>query len=518
MGAMTTPKTNLAIPAVTEENSSHAVAIDRIHKELYALPAEVKGDTPITMLEYLMLRKGDVKTKDMAEPSNQGVVLGRKGQPFNMRGMAEFQSSNPHHSACIQTKKYSTVGLGFRQPGEDPATGGTITNAQMQQTTLTQNKFTPATNPDGTPNDKAIDPNATSAVIAQRQVLTKADKILNPLTSHTFRDVLLLVSEDYHQVGNGYIEVVRAAGDGKITGLHHIPAADVFPWIENYHYDFHYEILGEEGAGGSRHFARWGDTASFLKRNGGIYSTAWFGVPAEQLNPQMISEVISFKNPSSRNRWYGFPDWLSCVSSIELLQCLQQYMYDFFLNRGVPEFIFIIAGAKMLAADWTKVENSLKGNIGQGNSHKSVVLNLPNKDLTITLEKLAMEQGGEGVDFSAKKDCLALDIVSAHRVPPLLAGIQIPGKLGANNELPNALMAFQVLVIGPIQSKFQQTLGMTLGNPDQNGGLDLTEDDFLFRTITEQIDVGTLDTQSRMRTPVVQAQAQGRDISAGLKS
>lgn len=514
---------NLATPTPDE---SRAVQIERAHKELYYLPAEVKGEQPITMMEYLLRKEvgaavasSSDAVKQMAEPSNQGVVLGRKTQPFNMRGMSDFQSSNPHHSACIQTKKYATVGMGFRDRGEAPigADGGTLLDAIGQQTTLSQNKQQPATMPDGTPNPMVIDQGLASKLMAQEQVLTHADEILNPLTTHTFRRVLLLASEDYHQVGNGYIEVVRGANDGKVTGLHHIPAADVFPWVENYQYDYHYEILGEEGAGGSRHFARWGDTTAFMKRMGGN-SAAWFGVQPGQLQQNMVSEVISFQNPSSRSRWYGFPDWLSCVSSIELLMCLQQYMYDFFLNRGVPEFIFILSGAKMLDADWKKIEASLKGNIGQGNSHKSVALNLPNKDIIVTLEKLAMEHGGEGTDFSAKKDCLALDIVSAHRVPPLLAGIQIPGKLGANNELPNALMAFQVLVIGPVQNMFQQTLAMTLGNKDQNGGLDLEPDDFKFRTITEQIDIGTLDTQSRMRTPVATAQAQGRDMSAGVKN
>lgn len=497
---------------VKQETGVQVGRLQRIHKALYE-----KADEDSPILTFLLRKEeGAGATKEMAEPSNQGVTLGRKGQPFNMRGIAEFQSSNPHHSACIQTKKYSTVGLGFRSPdqGPDVPMGGTIMNAQMQQTILAQNKDSPP-NPDGTPNDKAIDPKATTAAIRQRQVLTKADKTLNPLCAHTFMNVLLLISEDYHQVGQGYMEVVRAKGDGKITGLHHIPSADVYVWLEDDKYNFHYEILGEEGAGGSRHFARWGDTKAFIERNGKDMSR-WFGITS--VDGKNVSEVISFKNPSSRSRWYGFPDWLSCVSSIELLQCLQQYMYDFFLNRGVPEFMLFVTGASILGADWTKIQNSLQGNIGLANSHKSIALNLPQKDITITLEKLNVDGGQEGADFATKKDCLALDIVTAHRVPPLLAGIQIPGKLGANNELPNALMAFQVLVIGPVQRSFQQTLGMTLGNKEQNGGLDLTEDDFLFRTITEEIDVGTLDTQARMRTPVVQAQAEGRDIKQGLKS
>ncbi len=493
--------------------------IERLHKEIYATPSEVNGDKPISYLEYLLKKESGPVTNDatktMAEPSQQGVNLGRKPHPFNMRAMAEFQSSNPHHSRCIQTKKYATVGMGTRGPDEQPP-HGTVLNTQMQQSILQQNKVNLPTLPDGSANPQAIDPAVTSQQVRQKQVLTKAEKILNPLCTHTWNDVLLLVSEDYHQVGNAGIEVVRAAGDGKITGLHHIPAHDMFVYMEDARYNYHYEIIGEESFG-SRHFARWGDSAAFMKRNNGLLGS-WFNqTNISDVKTGMVSEVISFQNPSSRSRWYGFPEWLSCVSSIELLQCLHQYMYDFYLNRGVPEFMLWVTGAKLLESDWTKVEAGLKGNIGLGNSHKSFAMNVPNKDVVVTLEKLAIEGNSEGADFATKKDAWALDIVTAHGVPPLLAGIQIPGKLGANNELPNALMSFQVLNIGPTQHKFQQILGMTLGNKDQNGGLDLTEDDFMFRTITEEIDIGTLDTQSRMRTPVAAAQAQGRDISQGLK-
>jgi hypothetical protein len=286
--------------------------------------------------------------------------------------------------------------------------------------------------------------------------------------------------------------------------------------MEDYRYHYHYEVIAREGIGGSRHFAKWGDSDDFVARHNGSIISSWFG-GVDQVDPSMVSEVIHFKNPSGKSRFYGIPDWLSCVPKIELTQCLDQFRYDFFLNRGVPEMFLFLTGAVLQKTDWDKIENAMRNNIGLGNSHKSVALNLPQKDLKIDCVKLAMEGKSEGGEYATTGDTLALAIVTAHRVPPLLAGIQIPGKLGANNELPNALMAFQSLVIGPDQESFQQTLGMTVGNKEQNGGLDLTENDFRFRTIIEQIDIGTLDTQSRMRQPVATAQAQGRDMSAGVK-
>jgi hypothetical protein len=126
-------------------------------------------------------------------------------------------------------------------------------------------------------------------------------------------------------------------------------------------------------------------------------------------------------------------------------------------------------------------------------------------------------------------DTLAMHIVSAHRVPPVLAGILVPGKLGANNELPNALAAFQALVMGPAQRNFSNVLAATLGNPEFNQGLGLTEKDFMgeegngFRTILEEMGSGMaglteMDTMARMKEPIGEAVAGGRNLKAGVLS
>ena len=133
----------------------------------------------------------------------------------------------------------------------------------------------------------------------------------------------------------------------------------------------------------------------------------------------------------------------------------------------------------------------------------------------MVFQKLGLE-GKSDDDFGKTKESLAASIITAHGVPPLLAGVQLPGKLGANNELPNALMAFQILLVGPGQRLFQQTLGTTLGHPD-HGVSKLTIKDFAFQRITDQIDLQAADTVGRMRTPMAQANAEGRDISAGVK-
>lgn len=330
---------------------------------------------------------------------------------------------------------------------------------------------------------------------------------LDPFCEISLQDSLGDVAEDYIDTGNGYLEVVRDQG-GAITGLHHLPSSDVDIYIEDATYNRHYRIRSKAETGGNiiggRVFARFGEREALMSR-------------MKDLNVATVSEVIHFRQSTNMSRWYGYPRWLAATASIELVQALHQFSFDFFINRGVPEFILFIKGGKVDKKDWTKIEESIKATIGVGNQHKTMALNLTDPELEIQVERLAMDGAGDSSMLRDMSETLSLNIVSAHGVPPLLAGILIPGKLGATNELPNALQAFQALVIGPMQKTFQKTLSVTLGNPKFNGGLGLNPKSFKLKRVLDEIDLGTMDTVGRMRQPVAEANAQGRDLKAGLK-
>lgn len=441
------------------------------------------GDRKMSLLDVL-LGKAD-QTFLAEQASNQGTSLGRRAHPFDMFQVINFQNANEYHATCIETKAWSMVGLGY----------------------------------DDEPIQEKLDPNQPPLDLSDklrkaRRTNSKVDIALDPICDETWQSTLYSPAEDYVQVGVGHLEVLREGGPlGPIRGIYHIPAHQCHVFLENEKYDWHFEIVGEEGETNTRRFCRFGDKESFIKRAGSKQDG--FEIPTTK--PDEISEVIRFRQPSSRSRWYSYPKWLSAVAAIELSQCMKQDRYDYHLNRGVPEFLLWVLGAKLAKKDWDTIVNSLKNNIGMGKKFKSNAINLPNRDLTIQLDKLGFDRS-VGEDFSTMGESLAQSVVTAHRVPPLLAGIQIPGKLGATNELPNALMAFQILVNEPSQRVFRQTLGQTLGNPALNGGeLKLTVEDFTFRALTDLIDFQKMDTVSRMRETVPEAAAKGRDLKAGLK-
>lgn len=414
---------------------------------------------------------------DGREASSQSFDPGTKALPFDVSAAKKLMVMNSHHSACIRAKNSCTVGMGFVPENA----GSRRTSAEGPAMTMDQ-----------------VDP------VAERRKRSKASQVLDAKCIVSFQDVINDVDEEVWQVGNGYMEVVRPLGEpeGEIKGIYHAPAQHIRLRVEDDGLNWHYEEVG--GTRGARKFARFGDLADFRER---------MQIPEDQ----RVGEIIHFRQSSSLHRWYGFPDWLAAVSAMELSKALHQHTHDFFLNRGVPEFILFLLGKKIDGDNWKKIETSLRAHIGLGNSHKSMALNLTDPEMKVQLEKLALEGKTDSKDFSMLSDALALEVVSAHGVPPLLGGIQIPGKLGASNELPNALRAFQLLIIGPAQNARTTTLDCTLGNPELNGGLGLQEGDFLLRTITDELDLEQMAVSSQMRQTEPEAAAEGRDLSEGLR-
>jgi hypothetical protein len=332
---------------------------------------------------------------------------------------------------------------------------------------------------------------------------------LDPLCRVSWLNTMLQVAEDFESIGNGFLEVVREgfAGTGAIVGLHYQPACDVSIVVEDDEYNFHYEVKTEGGRRTEVKFAAYGDLDDFKTR-----------LPGKNIAGR-VSELIHFAQPSSYSRWWGVPYWLAAVASIELVQSLKQHQFDFHQNRGVPEFMLFVLGTKVRTKDWTVIEEALQAQIGLGNSHKSVAINLTDPNITVQLEKLAMEGSADGEFFAKMMETLSVNIVSAHRVPPPIAGIQTAGKMGAANESSNAIISFQSLVIGQSQENFETTLRCSLG-ADQS--LAMGEDAFTFRTIVEEMAeamkaLQPADTMGRMRDELPEAAAEGRDLEDGLQ-
>ncbi len=230
--------------------------------------------------------------------------------------------------------------------------------------------------------------------------------------------------------------------------------------------------------------------------------------------PEDISEIIYIPQNRTRSRYYGRPRWISATPAMEMVQLASQHEFNFYFNRGVPEFALIVTGAHIEEEEWEDMEAKLLQHVGLENSHQSIAINFSDPNVNVQLEKLGMDAEQEN-RFTTDIDTLALMIVTSHGVPPMMANIQLPGRAGATNELMNAMLQFQLTAIDGYQIALSLGIAGTLGNPKINGGIGLNRDDFLvrpdsspsaktgrdnaWRRMTDDIDLLRMETMSNMR-------------------
>jgi hypothetical protein len=306
--------------------------------------------------------------------------------PFDPVQVQEFRYGNVQHGRAIEAKVAMTVGLGF--------------------------------------------------------VSEEVEDVLDPLTDD--EDILSVLSDfgdDYYQLGNGFLEVVRKGS--RITGLHHIPAASVNIYKES-RFDYHYEVDGGV-TGRTVRMARFGQ----LGRK----------APGFEFESEMIHVAFT---PSGWNRWYGVPSWITAIPLIKTSQEILQFNFDFFQNRAVPELMAMFIGPGLGPKDYEEIKAKFMQARGAGRQHKTMVLNLPSPELKVQIEKLA--DGHLDASFLEASDKYDLGVLAAHGVTPALVGIQTsPKLLSQSKEVRDSLQLVQALTIGPSQKQISKRLRRTLG-------------------------------------------------------
>lgn len=403
--------------------------------------------------------------------------------PFDMEMAKALRNFNAHHSSCLETLPYSMVGQGFRNE-----------------------KVTDTLDPLCVMSDGGVD------------------------------GTIISLADNYWHLGGWALEVVREAprNNAPITALHMIPIEQVRiipdrsdPRLSGFEILpaglglGHGTLPATTGSEPHSHHARFGFLEEFIAAKGLL------GEQAEE-----VSEIIYFRQGSHAHRYYPRPRWLAATPSMELVQCATQHEFNFYFNRGVPEFALIATGAKIADDEWEELEQQLLQHVGLANSHQSIAINISDPEVKVEIVKLAMD-AEQDERYVTDMNALAHVIVTAHGVPPIVGGVLLPGKAGAANETMNSLLLMQRVTLSPHQRLTSKVFARTLGNPRCNGGLGLTPEDFLggtedpmtgqivekgnaFKTILDDIDAFKVDTMSRMRDEVGSQQGSVRSLNEGL--
>lgn len=395
---------------------------------------------------------------------------------------------------CIQTKRDATVGLGF-ETEEDQLARDRQRELDQQSHDVAMGRAQPPNPAPKQPVQKA-DP-ITNDPQKKKSGRSKVEEVLDPLCDAGFQSLLNQMGEDFENTAMCYMEVVRDES-GKIVSLWHMPACLVFIFNEAKKPNYHFEV---NDGGRNLKYARFGDLDRFKKDN-----------PTTMASQEIVTELIRIRLPTSMDPHYSYPSWISVTPWLELAQILLQFHFDFFNNQAVPSLLVLLTGGSVEQRELDKIGEQLKETVGPGKRFRSLLAAIKNPNVQAHIERLVSEKEDS---FSDLWSAVQLKIVSSHRIPPLLAGVTLPGKMAAANELPNALIAFQTLYIGPNQRLFEQALGATLGSED--AGLGLQPTDFRLKKITDAYDMGQVDTMSRMRETATEAQLTGRKLQDGLK-
>jgi hypothetical protein len=447
-------------------------------------------DEPASLLAGLAMEKAVREAG-----TERGTEVGARAHLVNKDAARRMRDLNTTHATCIDAKRASSVGMGHR--------------------------------------DQEI------------------HDVLDPLCRFGWQDVLDATGDDYFDHGDGFVEVVWDEGRNNVLGLNHMDGADVHVVIEQQDRseEYHYQVTSGGIARETVAMAAFGDLLALRARyeaNGGMVRNGLSAPGASLAAPLggriVNSEVIQFRMSSSRDPYQGYPDWVAATPPIELAQALVRHEFDFHFNRGVPELLVTFFGHKFNNDDWNAIKGIFAAGQGLGNSRKTAAIQIPSTTETaaVQVDKLAMD--GTRDEFGPKADALAMLIATAHGVPPLLANILLPGKIGAANEGPNALLLFQKRKLGQVQRMFSRVLAATIGSgvalsQVKGGAKRLTADQFLgkafegkqidevtqmpiyheqgngFKTVLDGMTLGAQQTMASMKEPLA---GSGRNPADGL--
>lgn len=315
-------------------------------------------------------------------------------QPVNFHTLKGYH--NPYHDRAIRIKARMTVGLGLEEVKEGA--------------------------PDMLPSS------------------SKGDGFLSQV---------LLAALDAEHTGNAYLEIITATG-GRIGAVNWIPAET---------------IECSEDQTWYRHVAT---TPGSSNRRVSFYP-AWprdgKGIlPRERY-------LLHITQDGTWSTWYGEPDWLGALDSVMLFHGAMRFNRASFDNNCIPTWVVFLLGAQL---DDTPREDSAGNQLpsqrqefsdwmsrtygGADNAGKMLLMDLPGvaDKGSVVFQKL--QDGPKDGDFLKLLDTCRDQILSAHGVPPRLAGVVVSGALGGAGEMYGQLLAFRE-DLRPKQELWQQALG-----------------------------------------------------------
>lgn len=166
----------------------------------------------------------------------------------------------------------------------------------------------------------------------------------------------------------------------------------------------------------------------------------------------VLRSVIHVCGDKISNEYYGEPDSVSALIDMEIEYRIGSYNKAEFDNGFKPSTLMQFVGDYETEEATEYLADMKERFTGDGNNGKMVLQVVPSKELFANLLTLNANTDGNFAELSQRVET---NILKAHRLPKVLAGIPIAGKLGGDTkEIQTAYNYCLSTVIFPIQAEF----------------------------------------------------------------
>lgn len=243
----------------------------------------------------------------------------------------------------------------------------------------------------------------------------------------SLRDVFNLVGKDYITFGNAWIQSVKVQGR---TNYYHIDATKV-------------RIKKDRSAIIVSDY--WRDIGN------GTYTSQPF--VEISLSDKKSTHAVQLMRHSPEYNFYGLPDYIGALNWIDVEYRIPKFNLDRFDNGFFPSALIQMFGAPPEGTTAKQYVKSMVANFtGEANNSKIVAEMLDSPEQAAKITTFDSEKQGE---FEKLAEMAKVNIVTAHRIPPVLAMIETAGKLGGNQQISESHNLFMNSVIIP---DFQEPL------------------------------------------------------------
>lgn len=417
-----------------------------------ALPANLKRKATY-QLKKAAAQKGGTK-QNYPEQLTAYDLLQVVTPPYDLNMLSKLYELNAAHNAAVTMKATNIVGLGWDWVFTD-------------RTRLELSKI------QGTAGKKY----QTQLYKYETEKLDLREQFEALCDDETFQEVMVKIWTDVESVGNGYLEI-GINNKRTIDYMGHIPGQTMRCRASR---DGFIQMVANKYV----FFRNFGDNETQNPLG-------------NDTNP---NQIIHFKKYSPNSTYYGVPDIIAALPATLGDKFAKEYNLDYFENKTVPRYAFILKGAKLSAKAEQTLINYFKNEL-KGKHHGTLYVPIPaGFGQQVEAEFKAIEVGTQQASFIEYVKENRLEVLMVHRVPPGKVGIHERTNLAVSRD---ADKTFKEQVCEPEQQRVEHKVNKIVETLTTDFKLKFKESDLIDADIQSRIHDRYLRTQVMTPNDVLQ--------------